>query len=217
MADKLMAMYDAMRARFGHRDWWPGDGPLEICVGAILTQNTNWSNVERAIGNLKRARVLSLRRLAALERGALAELIRPAGYFNVKAERLGNFIDAVVAAGGLAKFFHGETAALRERLLAIKGIGPETADSILLYAAGRTAVVVDAYTGRLFRRHGLISPDEKDYHAIQALFLALLPADAELFNDYHAQIVETGKQFCKPRPNCADCPLRRWAHDETLK
>jgi endonuclease-3 related protein len=144
-----------MRARFGHQDWWPGETPFEVCVGAILTQNTNWTNVERAIANLKSAGVLAPEKLFALPEAELARLIRPAGYFNVKARRLRFFLRVLVQEfdGDLKKLFTGDTAAVRARLLAIHGIGPETADSLLLYAGGHHSFVIDAYTKRIFERH----------------------------------------------------------------
>jgi endonuclease III related protein len=152
----LRRAYPLMRERFGHQHWWPGDTPFEVCVGAILVQNTSWSNVERAIANLKSARVLSARKLFALPEANLAGLIRPAGYFNVKARRLRSFLHVLVEefAGDLGRLFTGDTAAVRERLLAINGIGPETADSLLLYAGGHHSFVIDAYTKRIFERHG---------------------------------------------------------------
>jgi len=151
----LRRAYELMRARFGHQRWWPGDTPFEVCVGAILTQNTAWSNVERAIANLKAARVLVPSKLFALPEAKLAQLIRPAGYFNVKARRLRSFLRVLVEQfdGDLKKLFAGETSVVRERLLAIHGVGPETADSLLLYAGGHHSFVVDAYTNRIFQRH----------------------------------------------------------------
>lgn len=155
-ARALRRAYELMRARFGHQHWWPGDTPFEVCVGAILTQNTAWANVERAIANLKAARVLEPRGLFALPEAKLAELIRPAGYFNVKARRLRAFLRVLVEeyAADLTRLFAGQTAEVRRRLLAIHGVGPETADSMLLYAGGHLSFVIDAYTKRIFGRHG---------------------------------------------------------------
>jgi endonuclease-3 related protein len=155
-APKLRRAYTLIRERSGHQNWWPGETPFEVCVGAILTQNTAWSNVERAIANLKAARVLEPEKLFALPESKLAELIRPAGYFNVKARRLRSFLRVLVEefGGDLGRLFAGETSAVRERLLAIHGIGPETADSMLLYAGGHCSFVIDAYTKRIFSRHG---------------------------------------------------------------
>ena len=151
----LRRAYELMRERFGHQHWWPGETPFEVCVGAILTQNTAWTNVERAIANLKSARVLEPGKLFAMPEAKLAELIRPAGYFNVKARRLRSFLRVLVGefGGDLEKLFAGETSVVRERLLAIHGVGPETADSMLLYAGGHSSFVIDAYTKRIFQRH----------------------------------------------------------------
>jgi endonuclease-3 related protein len=184
-------------------------------VGAILTQNTNWGNVERAIGNLKTARVLEPRRLFALPERRLAKLIRPAGYFNVKARRLRSFLRVLVERfdGDLNRLFAGETPAVRERLLAISGIGPETADSMLLYAGGHISFVIDAYTKRVFHRHRWAGEDA-DYGELQGLCasaLAQQPPAARLdyWQDYHAQLVMVGKHFCRTRtPLCDPCPLK---------
>ena len=209
-----MEMYQAMRDRFGHRGWWPGHGALEIAVGAILTQNTNWKNVEKAIENIKRAGCMSVSALNARPHAALAELIRPAGYFNVKARRLKNFIARVHASFGddAEAFLDRPAATLREELLSINGIGRETADSIILYAAGKLTFVVDAYTCRIMLRHGLISPED-DYEAVKELFESSLPQDADLWNDYHAQLVEVGKNYCRPTARCSGCPLEIFPHD----
>jgi endonuclease III related protein len=211
----LRRAYSLMRARFGHRHWWPGETPFEVCVGAILTQNTAWSNVERAIANLKAARVLAPHALYALGETRLAELIRPAGYFNVKARRLRAFLRVLVEeyGGSLERLFQGETSAVRERLLAISGIGPETADSMLLYAGAHHRFVIDAYTRRIFHRHGW-SAEHATYEELQYLCAAALnhkPRRDRLdyWQDYHAQLVHTGNRFCRNRaPRCAECPLR---------
>ena len=216
-ADMLLAMYHAMRRHFGQQNWWPGDTPLEICLGAILTQNTNWRNVEKALANLRRAGALSLRRLHGMDVGELARLIRPAGYFNVKARRLKSFVGHVVArhGGRLSRMLARPAGALREELLGVHGIGRETADSILLYAAGRRFFVIDAYTLRIGRRHGLFGADA-DYESARALFESALPANVDLWNDYHAQFVAVGKQYCKPTARCEGCPLGRFGHDASL-
>jgi endonuclease-3 related protein len=203
-----------MRAHFGHLHWWPGETPFEVCVGAILTQNTSWSNVERAIANLKAAGVLEARKLFALEESKLAALLRPAGYFNVKARRLRSFLRVLVEeyGGDLGRLFAGDTAAVRERLLAINGVGPETADSMLLYAGGHHRFVIDAYTKRIFQRHGW-SGTEAGYEDLQRLCELALdhkPRGERLdyWQDYHAQLVNVGKDFCRTRqPRCAECPL----------
>jgi endonuclease-3 related protein len=204
----LLDMYGRMAAHFGPLDWWPGDTPFEIAVGAILTQNTNWTNVEKAIANLKRAGLLEPRALRALPVGRLAGLIRPSGYFNVKAKRLHNFLKFLVDGygGSLEKMFRVPLRELREKLLAVNGIGPETADSILLYAGGLTTFVVDAYTKRVLSRHGLIRGDES-YEDVKRLFEENLPPNEALYNEFHAQFVNVGKNFCRTRPLCESCPL----------
>jgi endonuclease III related protein len=212
---ELRRAYKLMYARFGPQHWWPGETPFEVCVGAILTQNTSWMNVERAIANLKAAGVLEARKMFVLPESTLAHLIRPAGYFNVKARRLRAFLRVLVeeCSGELPRLFAGATAAVRERLLAINGVGPETADSLLLYAGGHHSFVVDAYTRRIFSRHGWGSADE-DYETLKMICESALnepPVAARLdyWQDYHAQLVMVGKHFCRPRaPRCAECPLR---------
>jgi len=210
----LKEMYRAMHGRFGHQGWWPGDGPLEICIGAILTQNTNWTNVEKAIANLRQAGALSVGALLAIPPTRLAELIKPAGYFNIKARRLGNFISAVHRGFGqdIQSFLDRPIEILREELLSINGIGRETADSIILYAARKPSFVVDAYTHRILWRHMLIGPQD-DYESIKQLVESSLPEDVELWNDYHAQLVAVGKNYCRPRARCEGCPLEGFAHD----
>jgi endonuclease-3 related protein len=224
----LRRAYLLMHDRFGHQHWWPGETPFEVCVGAILTQNTNWSNVERAITHLKSARVLEPERLFALPEAELAGLIRPAGYFNVKARRLRAFLRVLVEAfdGDLHRMFSGETPSVRHRLLAINGIGPETADSMLLYAGGHQSFVIDAYTRRIFERHGWQGgatenrkprPDVDgpfSYHALRTLCQKALkekrgPVQLDYWQDYHAQLVMVGKHYCRPSdPRCDECPLR---------
>lgn len=212
----LRRAYELMRTRFGHQSWWPGETPFEICVGAILTQNTAWTNVERAIANLKAARVLEPKKLFALPESRLAQLIRPAGYFNVKARRLRAFLKALVEGsdGDLKRFFGGETSAVRERLLAIHGIGPETADSMLLYAGGHHSFVIDAYTKRIFQRHRWSSKPAVSYDELKLLCESSLnhktgAARLDYWQDYHAQLVMTGKHFCRNRaPRCDLCPLK---------
>ncbi len=214
-AGALRRAYRLMRTHFGHLHWWPGETPFEVCVGAILTQNTSWSNVERAIANLKAARVLEPSRLFALKESKLAELLRPAGYFNVKARRLRSFLRVLVEEynGDLGRLFAGGTGAVRERLLAINGIGPETADSMLLYAGGHRSFVIDAYTKRIFHRHGWSSANA-GYEELQRLCASALdqkPREERLdyWQDYHAQLVFVGKHFCRTRQaRCAECPLK---------
>jgi endonuclease-3 related protein len=210
----LQDMYHAMHARFGHQGWWPGQTPLEICVGAILTQNTNWTNVAKAIANLKNAGALDLPALHALGHGQLAELIRPAGYFNIKAKRVKNFASRVMETfdGDLRAFLDRPVSSLREDLLSINGIGRETADSMILYAAGKPTFVVDAYTYRILLRHFLIARED-DYESIKELLESALPADLDLYNDYHAQLVAVGKNYCRPAARCEGCPLAEFPHD----
>jgi endonuclease-3 related protein len=213
-AKLLMDMYQAMHARFGHQKWWPGNGALEICVGAILTQNTNWRNVTKAIANLRSAGCMSVTSLRAMDRATLAELIRPAGYYNVKSKRLKNFIARVHEgwAEDIGGFLDRPVSVLREELMGVNGIGRETADSIILYAAGKCTFVVDAYTARILRRHRLID-EEADYDQIKDLFESNLPADAKLFNEYHALLVQVGKRHCRPRARCPGCPLDPFEHE----
>jgi len=209
----LVTIYTALLDHFGPQHWWPGETPFEVMVGAVLTQNTNWTNVSRAIGNLREENLLSLAALASLPEAVLAEKIRPSGYFNLKARRLKNLLVLVSQeepAGDLDRFFSLETISLREKLLSVKGIGPETADSILLYAAQKPVFVVDAYTYRMLTRHGLIG-EETDYVEMQELFMDNLPADVKLFNEFHALIVRLGKEYCKKSmPRCQLCPLRQF-------
>lgn len=207
----LMAGFDRMHSRFGPRGWWPGDTPFEVMVGAILTQNTNWKNVEQAIANLKKARLLDPKKILAISPSRLASLIRPAGYFRVKTSRLRNFVKFYVDAykGSVKLMKARPAAALREELLFVNGIGPETADSIILYALGEPVFVIDAYTKRILSRHGLCAEDD-GYDELQELFTDRLDADAQLFNEYHALIVETGKAHCRKKPLCDECPLNGW-------
>ena len=226
MNNKLTDIFQLLHDRFGPQHWWPGDTRLEIIVGAVLTQNTNWTNASRAIDNLKAENLLSLESLLTLPTDYLALKIRSSGYYNQKAVRLKNLIRLLVGScdpefyerrreenelddeACLDLFFAEETVSVRNRLLALKGIGPETADSILLYAGDKPVFVVDAYTHRFLARHSLI-PEEAGYDEIQDLFISGLPEDLALFNEYHALIVRLGKEFCKKsEPLCAECPLR---------
>lgn len=193
--------------RHGALNWWPADTPFEVCVGAILTQNTNWLNVEKAIVNLKREGLLSVEALWEIDEERLAELIRPSGFFNVKSARLKDFVEWVLERyGSLDAMFAGDWIRLREELVAVRGIGPETCDSILLYAGQKPSFVVDAYTRRLFSRLGL-TREEDGYHQVRALFMDHLPAEVPLFNEYHALIVEQCKRHCRKKPLCEGCPL----------
>ncbi|MEE9569081.1 MAG: endonuclease III domain-containing protein [Candidatus Binatia bacterium] len=213
-----MQIYRRLYRYYGDLKWWPGESPLEVSVGAILTQNTAWSNVEKAITRLKEARSLSVKALVRLSHGRLARLIKSAGYFNVKSRRLKNFISFLESryGGSLKKMFHQDLDHLRTELLSINGTGPETADSILLYAAEKPIFVVDAYTKRILSRHGVM-PYEKSYEEFQKLFMVHLPLDVPLYNQYHAMLVNVGKDFCRARPFCASCPLNGWRGAPPLK
>ncbi len=207
-ARRLRAVHERLLGHHGPQHWWPGDTPFEIMVGAVLTQNTAWRNVERAIANLIAARAMSARRIVGLPHARLARLLRPAGYFNVKARRLRHFCEWLIALGGVVALGAVDTPALRHDLLGVHGVGPETADDILLYALRRPVFVIDAYTRRLFSRLGLIKGDES-YEDLRAGFEAALGADVPLYNEYHALIVRHAKDVCRPRPRCAACCLRR--------
>ncbi|MBN2313756.1 MAG: endonuclease III domain-containing protein [Sedimentisphaerales bacterium] len=212
-SDTLTEIYDLLFEAFGPQHWWPGETPFEVAVGAILTQNTSWTNVEKAITNLKSASSLTPEKLHRLDASGLTELIRPAGYYNIKAKRLKSFIDWLFDQydGQLANLESVATDRLRSELLEVKGIGRETADSILLYALGRPVFVVDTYTARIMTRHNLIEPDA-DYEQLRDLFESNLPEDVPLYNEYHALLVRTGKDFCKPKAKCSGCPLEQHPH-----
>jgi endonuclease-3 related protein len=204
----LLAVFNRLFDRYGPLKWWPADTPFEVCVGAILTQNTSWINVEKAVTALKQVGIMSPAILHGCDPEQLARLIRPAGYFNVKSRRLKDFTSWLFLnhQGSLERMFAGNWHELREELLRVRGIGPETADSILLYAGNKPSFVVDAYTRRLFRRLGLL-PEGAGYDETRALFMNNLPENVALFNEYHAQIVEQCKQFCRVKPLCSGCPL----------
>lgn len=210
-SQRLMEMFQNLLNHFGPQRWWPAETELEMMVGAVLTQNTNWKNVKKALNNLKEGNLLSLHKLSTLSTSEVAEVIRPAGYFNIKAKRLKNLIDFIVEhyQAELSMFLTEETQALREGLLSVKGIGPETADSILLYAVRRPVFVVDAYTHRIMKRHGM-TDEQASYYELQALFMDHLPEDSALFNEFHALLVKTGKEYCRRKPLCDICPLEAW-------
>jgi endonuclease III related protein len=212
-SERLTEIYQLLFDRFGPQSWWPGETQFEIITGAILTQNTNWANVEKAIANLKSAHLLTPEKLCHLDVLELAELIRPAGYYNIKAKRLKSFLSWLFRNydGQLANLENLDTDRLRAELLTVKGVGRETADSILLYAFGRFTFVVDAYTARVAVRHGLIEPDA-DYEQLRDLFQSNLPQDSQLFNEYHALLVRLGKEFCRPAAKCPTCPLEKLPH-----
>ena len=206
----LQEYYNSLFAANGPQHWWPGRSRFEVIVGAILTQNTAWTNVERAIVNLRRERLLTPGAVRRVPVERLAQLIHSSGYFRQKAKKLKAFVEFldVKYAGSLSKMFRAPTTKLRQQLLHVHGVGPETADSILLYAGNHPVFVVDAYTRRILERHGLIVL-KSTYEDIRHLFERSLPKDAALFNEYHALIVRTGKDFCTTRaPRCAECPLK---------
>lgn len=206
----LLNMYEAMHAELGPSHWWPGETRFEVAMGAVLTQNTNWRNVTRALDNLKQAGLFSGEKLHALPENELAELIRPAGYFRLKATRLKNLLLFFKneCRFDLSRLQERDQDELREKLLGVKGVGPETADSILLYALEKPSFVVDAYTRRMVSRHGLL-PEDVDYEELRAWFMDVLPEDIRLYNEYHALIVRTAKNWCKKKkPLCDTCPLQ---------
>ncbi len=208
-ASLLREAHRRLRRRYGPLGWWPAETPLEVCVGAVLTQNTSWAGVVRALGNLRAAGVLGdARAMLALPAPRLERLIRPSGYFRIKAKRLRALLQWIVDRGGgdPVAALRGDPASLRGDLLRVHGVGRETADSILLYAGGHPVFVVDAYTRRILGRHGWADP-RADYDALRALFEASLPRDPALWNHFHAEIVVAGKERCRPRPRCEGCPL----------
>lgn len=207
--NKVQIIYKILFKAFGPQHWWPGDTPFEVAVGAILTQNANWGNVEKAINNLKTAKALSAKKIEQLPVGSLAALIRPAGYFNVKAGRLKAFVHFLTGnyRGSMKKMKDERLHSLRQKLLSVHGIGPETADSILLYALEKPVFVIDAYTKRVLSRH-MIMDHGMAYEEFQLLFHKSLRKDRRLFNEYHALLVAVGKEYCKPKPRCNECPLK---------
>ncbi|UJX39858.1 endonuclease III domain-containing protein [Desulfovibrio sp. JY] len=205
----FLAMHRAMLDALGQSGWWPADSAFEMAVGAILTQNTNWANVVRAIDTLKTAGRFSAEALYALPADELAELIKPAGYFRVKAARLRNLLALIVQelGGDITTLAERGLDAARERLLAVKGVGPETADSILLYGLSLPSFVVDTYTARICNRHAL-APEDAGYEELRELFMDALPEDTALYNEFHALLVRVGNGWCRPRaPRCDTCPL----------
>jgi endonuclease III related protein len=206
---RLLRLYDRLHRRYGPQRWWPARARFEIVVGAILTQNAAWRNAERAIARLRAAGALDVQTVLRLPSARLAALLRPSGTFRVKARRLRAFAAHVTRrhGGRLARLIALPLPALRDELRGIPGVGPETADAIALYAAGRPIFVVDAYTRRILARHRLVAPDA-DYAAVQALLMTHLPHDPALFNEFHALLVRVGKEHCRTRPRCEGCPLR---------
>lgn len=210
MPKRLGSFYRRLRSSFGGQRWWPADTPFEVMVGAILTQNTSWLNVEKAISNLKSHNLLRPHKLSKLPLKRLASLIRPSGYYNIKAKRLKSFLKFFIGnyGGDIKKMRETKPLFLREQLLCVNGIGPETADSILLYALDMPFFVVDAYTKRVLLRHGLIE-EGASYGEVQKLFTQNIKKEVKLFNEYHALLVKLGKEYClKNKPKCDICPLR---------
>lgn len=205
-----LQVYQRLYDHFGPQGWWPGDTPFEVMVGAVLTQNTNWGNVGKAIANLKNAGLMRYESLSLLSVDEIAPYIRPSGYYNLKAKRLRNLFDMIegVYSGNFAMLLDDSLESGRENLLAVKGVGPETADSILLYGCSHPIFVVDNYTHRVFSRHHLVD-EETDYDSMQYQFTSSLPEDVQLFNEYHALIVKVASTYCKKKnPLCETCPLQ---------
>ncbi len=200
----IVQIYKKLLVTYGPQQWWPANSKFEVMVGAVLTQNTAWINVEHAIGNLKKAKVLSPETIVAAPAAQLAAWLKPSGYFNVKAKRLKALCQWLIQQGGVRGLSKMPTPALREALLGVHGVGPETADAILLYALGRPSFVIDTYARRIFQRLGLIKGTE-DYETLRRLFESSLDSDAALFNQYHALIVVHGKEACRKKPLCANC------------
>ncbi len=206
-ASQLVRIYHDLFAHYGPRHWWPADSPFEVMVGAVLTQNTAWTNVERALARVKGVVALEAAPMAALPVDVLADALRPAGYYNVKARRLQALCRWVADQGGMGTLHGMETRPLRAGLLSVHGVGPETADDIVLYAFGRPVFVIDAYTRRLFARLGFVR-NQESYEGLRARFERALPRDPVLYNEYHALIVEHAKTTCRTRPLCQNCILR---------
>jgi endonuclease III related protein len=206
---KLLDLFRLMTAYYGPLNWWPAETAYEVCIGAILTQNTAWTNVEKAISALKGAEVLTQESLVRIDRNVLADLIRPSGFFNIKSERIKSFVQWLDSRfnGSLDEMFAGDWLELRSELLKVKGIGPETCDAILLYAGRKPSFVVDSYTKRLFHRLGLLDGKE-GYEVTRTIFMKSLPMDVKVYNEYHAVIVEHCKRFCRKKPGCSTCFLR---------
>ena len=205
----LHLYYHTLYEKLGPQSWWPAKTPFEVIVGAILTQNTNWTNVERAIANLRRERLLSVRAIERVPFSRLAALIRSSGYFRQKAKKLKSFVRFLrdEYSGSLKRMFETPTGELREKLLGVHGIGPETADSILLYAGGKETFVVDAYTKRILSRHGWVG-ENATYEEMRTLIQSHLPRDVSRYNEFHALLVTVGKNWCRPREaRCSECPL----------
>jgi endonuclease-3 related protein len=212
----LLEIYDRLMSYYGPQHWWPGDSPFEVIIGAILTQSAAWTNVEKAINNLKLAGALSPRAIRRLPTEELARLIRPSGYYNAKAIKLKAFVEWLDEnyLNDLDKLFATDVGVLREQLLSIHGIGNETADSIILYAANKPVFVIDTYTRRIVSRVGLLSEDD-GYVTYQKYFMDNLPFDVQIFNEYHALLVRLGKEACRKQPLCTRCCLTHFCRNFT--
>jgi endonuclease-3 related protein len=206
--EDLLKVYGLMNEYFGDLQWWPADSPFEVMVGAVLTQNTSWTNVEKAITALKNSNILSPGTLLEIDEDLLAELIRPSGYYHLKAKRLKSLVRFFMDeySGRIEAMSSEEHTQLREKLLSIDGIGPETADCILLYACEKPVFISDTYTKRILQRHGLIE-ESADFFHIRTLFMTHLQPDVLFYKQYHALFVYTGKTFCRKAPKCESCPL----------
>ena len=212
MIDKcdLTKVFETLLAAFGPQNWWPAEGPEEMIIGALLTQNTTWNNVEKALANLRLDQQLSFSAISSTSLSELQEQIKPSGYFRQKSERLKEMAGAIIKAGGLNQLEQKTTPDLRAWWIALKGVGPETADSILLYAFKRPSFVIDAYTLRICKRHKWLQPTA-DYAVAQKYFTHQLPADPAIFNEFHALLIQIGKNFCRPKnPLCEKCPLKQF-------
>ncbi len=214
ISKRIYSIYRLLYKKYGPQGWWPGDSPLECVLGAILTQNTSWQNAAKAINNLKKSDLVSIDKLNLLTTNELAQLVRSSGYFNQKAVKIKNFLTFLYEnyEGKLEKMFDEDMYLLRDKLLSIKGIGPETADCIILYGGNKPIFVIDTYTYRVLSRHGLV-PEQTSYNEMQELFMDSLNLDPGIFNEYHALLVKVGKERCKKqKPICAGCPLEDDPH-----
>lgn len=207
--ERLLSIFNTLLHSFGKRHWWPGETTLEIIIGAVLTQNTSWKNVEKAIENLKRHDALNIDRLYKMDKTELARIILPSGFYNIKSNRLKNIIDVIYNEydSNILNLYSINVWYTRDKLLTIKGIGKETADSIILYALNKPIFVIDAYTKRFLQNHRLYN-GKSDYDSLQQFFMKNLPEDTYLFNEFHALIVYLCQNFCKKNPVCEECPLK---------
>ncbi len=214
----LRKIYKALLKAYGKQNWWPAETPFEVCVGAILTQNTAWKNVERAIENLKKEGLLTPEKLSKVDLDKLKKLIKPAGFYNQKAERIKLFSSILLKNGGISSLRKIPKEKLRKMLLEIKGIGKETADSIILYAFDKPSFVVDAYTKRLLFRLGILKRENENYDKVKGLFEREFPPSKKnvpIYKEFHALIVEHSKAHCRKKPNCQGCPLKKFCRQAT--